>query len=112
MDQMMINDDLRKPEHLPPLGEVAYRTIADFLKSHNRLHTGGCRAFYSPQEWLARREAHPGPHAVLIVVHDGGDLAPIFNWAYEDYALLNEMRSTLERQGFYCEAVTCWYSIV
>ncbi len=49
---------------------------------------------------------------MLVVVHDGGDLAPVFNWAYERYALIEELRVELERVGLFAEQCTSWYSAI
>ena len=61
------------PEGLSPKGEAAYDAIMACLKKHEATNTGGCRVFYSPQEWAERKETY-GTKAELIVVHDGGDL--------------------------------------
>ena len=71
----------------------------------------GCRDFYTPAEWRARGEAY-GHDGVLIVVHDGGNLAPLFNHDYGCSSWVRAMRKSLEAVGFYVEACTPWYSAV
>lgn len=70
---------------------------------------GGCRAFYTPDEWADREELW-GKDAELIVVHDGGDFAPCFNADYGNYPLMRKMAQALERLGYYSEPCTCWYT--
>lgn len=71
----------------------------------------GCRTFYSQDQWLARNEQY-GNKAVLVIVHDGGDFAPFFNWDYCDYEAVEAMRVGLEKIGYYVEQCTSWYSAV
>lgn len=72
---------------------------------------GGCRAFYTPQEWAARGEEF-GRESVLILLHDGGDLAPFCNPAYNRYQDLDKLGRALRKIGYYVEQCTCWYSAV
>lgn len=74
---------------------------------------GGCRAFYTPEEWRERGEKH-GTEAALILCHDGGDLAPYCNLDYDiGCGKLHDLfQSMLEKQGYYVEACTSWYSAV
>ena len=106
-----INPDLAMPEDLSPLGVKTYKAITAFLKKKETDYTGGCKAFYSPREWVERGEDY-GVNAVLIVVHDGGDLAPIFNYSYERYALMEEMVACLDKVGVFAEQCTNWYTAI
>lgn len=90
---------------------LAYDSIISVLKAHDALDTGGCRAFYSPQEWKDRDEEY-GRNSVLIVVHDGGDHAPFFNYSYECYSLMEAMNAGLGQAGFYAEQCTAWYTAI
>ena len=65
--------------------------------------------FFTPAQWALRAEAH-GNHALLVVQHDGGPLAPYFNWDYEDGAALQHLNMALTPLGFYAEQCTSWYS--
>ena len=69
--------------------------------------TGGCAPFCSPEEWKKRGEEY-GEGAKLIVVHDGGDLASLFNWAYGNYPFVNEMSEALEKHGYFAEQLNSW----
>lgn len=72
---------------------------------------GGCKAFYTPEEWKERGEDYV-TDAVLIVCHDGGDLAPLFNWDYCAYELREKMDEVLKKLGFFPEQCTSWYSAI
>jgi hypothetical protein len=72
---------------------------------------GGCRAFYTAGEWQSREEKY-GLGSVLIVVHDGGDLAPWFNPSYGHPLLRDNLQQALRQHGYYAEACTCWYSAI
>ena len=69
------------------------------------------RNFYSPREWRARGELY-GLQGELIVVHDGGDLAPFFNPDYEDWDAQSDMNAALKEAGYYAEPCTTWYTAI
>lgn len=71
--------------------------------------TGGCRPFYTPAEWRERGEVH-GMRAALVVVHDGGDYAPFFNYDYRQYHRIEAMDAALREKGYYAEQLTGWYT--
>lgn len=106
-----LNKDLIKPVDLCKDGEKAYDAVAKFLAKKNMTYTGGCKAFYSPREWRDRGERY-GEGSVLVVVHDGGDLASVFNLDYEAYSLYDNMDATLDKAGFYAESMTCWCTAI
>lgn len=89
----------------------AAETILDVMRKHGEPHSGGCKCFYSPEEWAARGEDY-GQNAVLIVVHDGGDQAKFFNWDYECYELIDEICKALAPLRLLVEQHTCWYSAI
>jgi hypothetical protein len=121
--------ELRMPIGLSPSGFLAHESIVDFLQAKGLTNTGGCRAFYSPQEWAERGEEY-GKRSILVVVYDGGDLRPAFNMdaaydadcalvqefgrpeGYQPYALLEAMQAELKKLGFYFEECTRWYGAV
>ena len=72
---------------------------------------GGCKPFYSPEEWVAKGERF-GTKSVLVLVHDGGDLAPYCNYDYMEYEKVGRLSDALEKSGFYVENCTSWYSAV
>lgn len=72
---------------------------------------GGCKAFYSPAEWKARQESY-GLTSVLILCHDGGDLADYCNEDYERYSRVTALNKTLDSMGYYMESCTGWYTAI
>lgn len=74
-------------------------------------YTGGCTTFYTPQKWKERKEEY-GTTSQLIVVHDGGDFAPLLNLDYEAYALHDKFSEALRRRlpNYILEPCTCWYA--
>ena len=72
---------------------------------------GGCNAFRSPQEHRDMGEEY-GRNSELIIVFDGGDLAPRFNLSYEQYEEYDEMVQALKEVGVWSEGCTCWYSAI
>lgn len=97
---------------LPKAREIAKAIVALCRKVHKREPTGGgCKAFYSPAVWRARGEEY-GLESLLILVHDGGDLAPMCNMDYEDFESYAQLRDTLRPLGVYLENCTSWYSAV
>lgn len=75
--------------------------------------TGGCRPFYTPEEWRARNEKY-GTTSELVIVHDGGDYAPLMNLDYMAYDLFDAFMKKFSElcPGHYIEACTGWYSAV
>ena len=72
----------------------------------------GCVTFYTPKQWAERGEEY-GLKSDLIIVHDGGDFAPLLNLDYECYKLVDqfdkELRAALGDQ-ILLEPCTCWYT--
>lgn len=89
----------------------AAEKILEVIKRHETPCSGGCKCFYSAQEWEERGEEH-GQGAILIVCHDGGSQAKYFNWDYEQPNLISELSEELEELGVYAEQCTGWYSAV
>ena len=96
------------PEGLSKIGLKAAKAIRAFAKKRG-LNTGGCKTFYSPQEWSERWEEY-GENSELIVVYDGGDLAQFFNESYEAYDQIDRMSKALEQKGVYSENIYNWCS--
>ena len=76
---------------------------ADALASNH-----GITAFRDPATWPEKY----GGKSLLIVVHDGPPLAPIFNWDYCEYERVDEMMKRMQAAGFICEQCTSWYSAI
>ncbi len=103
--------DLECPEELSVEGIAAHEAVMALLKKHKATNTVGCKAFYSPKEWIERGEEY-GRESVLIVCHDGGAHAPFFNLDYCEYGLYDEMVKTLYDAGIWVEQCTSWYSAI
>jgi hypothetical protein len=99
------------PDGLTPAGQRARDVVVAFLRAQGRADTGGCRPFYSPNEWKERGEEY-GTLSELVIVHDGGDLAPYFNLDYYCYDKYEAMQAALSEHGFYFDQCTSWYSAV
>ncbi len=99
------------PEGLSHTGQKAYRKIVKTLTKAGATFTGGCKTFYSPQEWADRGEEY-GQGAELIVVYDGGDVRAWFSCDHGSYQMQEKMREALKKVGVYAEECTCWYSAV
>jgi hypothetical protein len=104
----MNNPDLAIPFHK---STAPAKVILAHLKKKKMTYTGGCQAFYTPEEWKERGE-QDGLTSELIVVHDGGDLAPFFNGDYEQFNLKSSMHKALEKAGYYSQQMTCWYTAI
>lgn len=79
------------------------RRIADW----SDISGGGCKAFYTPEEW-SRLGHHDSDRAMLVVCHDGGSLAQIFNHDYCDYDMIDMMASLLQDNGYFAEQWTSY----
>lgn len=109
---MSDESDIDIPEGLSPEGLDAANAILNLVRGREgHVHTGGCRAFYTPAEWAARGEEY-GLRAELIVVHDGGVLARYFNPSYGRFSALNAMFKAVEAVGLRVEPCTAWYTAI
>lgn len=104
-------NDIAKPQGLSEPGVTAWDAITSLLEAEDATYTGGCKAFYSPQEWEARGEEY-GTKSVLVVVHDGGEVGRYFNYDKEDYKAIERMNAKLKSVGLWFESCTCWYSAI
>jgi hypothetical protein len=91
--------------------KIALKIIETATINGNYPDNGGCRTFYTPEEWADRGEEY-GCSSLLIVVHDGGDFAPYFNYAYEAYGSMEKMVEALGPLGVYAEQCTGWYTSI
>lgn len=108
------NPNLQIPTGLSRKGRTAAMTILRVLQEKaidGKIETGGCRLFYSPQEWKDRGEAY-GTEALLVVVYDGGDAYHHFSFNTEAVSYLDGMAKALQTVGLMAEACTGWYSAV
>lgn len=102
----------RMPDDLSARAKEAADVVIKAAEEHSpRKSDPGHRDFYSQAEWRARGERY-GRDAVLIVVHDGGSLAPLFNLDYEAYKAANKMNKAIRDAGFVSEICTGWYTAI
>jgi hypothetical protein len=107
-----MSNDFEIPTGLSRLGRQAAQTIVKHARGIlSDASGGGCRAFYTPQEWRERGEQY-GLSAELIVVHDGGDLNDFFSYDSGYYTLVEGMNEALSAVGVYAESCTCWYTAI
>jgi hypothetical protein len=102
---------LHIPDKLSAQGRAAAEVILRLAQQDERTETGGCRAFYSPREWKERGEKF-GADSLLVVVHDGSDLAAYFNYDREDYDAIERMDNALEEIGLMAQSCTGWYTAI
>lgn len=103
-----VPDRMDQPPGLSEAGERAWQTLVGFFKKNGLTYMGGGTAFYSPQEWAARKESVGDVAAILVVVYDGGEHRAAFEPEHRDDVRLSEqMTAALEKEGFYFER---WYS--
>lgn len=96
-------------EHLRPhervIADAVLRALPDDATG------GGCPAFWSPDKWRERGERF-GTDSLLVLVHDGGDLAPCCNFDYGAPLCVRALEEELRKLGLFVEACTSWYSAV
>lgn len=63
---------------------------------------GGCIAFHDPRTY---HYYSLGVKCVLVIEHDGGELAPYFNEAYEDSVALKTAAELMDLYGLWSDSV-------
>lgn len=111
--QRLEPDHNAMPDGLDAAGRAAHAAIMEVLRADDATYTGGCKSFYSPAEWQARREKY-GCGSKPIVVYDGGALRPYFNMDADDgaYSFTTKMQTALGKVGLYAEECTGWYAAI
>lgn len=99
------------PEGLNAEGKKAWKAFTKWFVKKDLVYTGGCETFYSPKAWAARGEEY-GHGSLLIVVHDGGDVAQVCNMDYGNYDLHDKLMAYLDEKGYEFEPCTCWYGCI
>ena len=97
------------------IARIILGQMAKYTMPGEPTYTGGCRTFYTSAEWRARGEDY-GRESLLIVCHDGGDVAEFFSYdaAYDagSYDMLERMDEALRAAGYRAEQCTRWYSAI
>ena len=91
------------------IAKIVYEHVKSVLDSEP--DGGGCKTFYSPEAWADRGEAY-GTESLLVLVHDGGSLAPFCNLDYGAFKLFDGFQEELSKHGYFCELCTGWYSAI
>lgn len=91
--------DLAIPGSVPENVKDFFRQLRNSMRESGDEWTGGCKAFYAPEEWV--NPLRRGPLAV--VCHDGGGVAPRFNLSYERIKLYVEVDHMLRPLGLWRE---------
>lgn len=106
-----VDRNLAIPPELSLQGKKAAQLILEFLLAEGLTGTGGCQAFYSPEQWKEAREKF-GHDALLILVYDGGDIDACMDSAKGRHELVDRFSENLEQNGFVIEPCTHWYSAI
>jgi hypothetical protein len=107
-----MNDDFAMPKGLSEDGQKAWKAILTLLLTDDpQMSTGGCKVFYSPEEWRARGEQY-GRESELVIAYDGGDHRPYFTLDAECYDMVERMNGMLSPLGLYTEECIGWYAAV
>jgi hypothetical protein len=104
-------ENLAAPKDITPLATQAVASIVAVLVMEGSDYTGGCKTFYSPQEWAERGEKY-GKDSLLIVAHDGGEVSRYFDYDRGDYSAIARMDNALRLLGLFAEAQTNWYTAI
>jgi hypothetical protein len=93
---LVYKEDLAIPMELPDDARTALIELRDMLAKFGDTATGGCKAFHVPT----------GGHGALAEIHhDGGALAPYFNWDYEQPEMAARALDVFARRGMYIESI-------
>lgn len=106
---MEFNRDLLPPDALSEEAKAAYDVILKFLIDWKLTFTGGCTAFKNPKTW---DDGYFGKNAILIVLHDGGNVGCAFSYDKMQYDIVEAMQARLKKVGLYAEQCTSWYSAI
>lgn len=100
------NPDVALPLDLGIEGQRAWEVIiAQMRRFRTKFYTGGCRAFFSADEWTKKLGNRYGRGAELIVVYDGGSLPDFFRLG-ENENRYTAMRDALREVDLYSEELT------
>lgn len=90
-----------------PREAAAWAQIVATLVALGLAKPCGCRTFYTAREWQARGESF-GEGAILVVVHDGGNVGDAFSYDRENYEAIEAMNAALAPLGLFAESLTTW----
>lgn len=95
------HDDLAIPQDVPVEVQDFCRDLRNSMRALGEEGCGGCKAFYSPEEWTQVNGSPVSRAALLVIIHDGGNMAPRFNLDYEQYKLYDSIDPMLRPRGLW-----------
>lgn len=100
------------PENLSNSGQMAWAAIITLLMTDDpSMSSGGCQVFRSPEEHKSRYKEAYGLSSELIVVYDGGDHRPYFNYC-DSYETIQRVKNVLDPLDMFFEECTGWYGAI
>ena len=99
-------DDLAIPQDIPIAAQDFARDLRNSMRAAGEEGCGGCKAFYSPAEWEDLQKVRLARSVLLVVCHDGGNMAPRFNTDYEQYKLYDSIDPMLRARGLWRDHIT------
>lgn len=94
-------DELAIPQDVPVEVQDFCRDLRNSMRALGEEWCGGCKAFYSPDEWARVNGSPVSRSTLLVIIHDGGNMAPRFNLDYEQYALYSSIDPMLRTRGLW-----------
>jgi hypothetical protein len=105
---LQVDWDFAIPYNLCSQGRSAAQAILGMLTEDNECWSGGCRAFFSPQEW--RNKGHELiDRTVLVVLHDGGIMSEYFDPVYGGQRYERQLQY-LRENSFFAEHISHFYA--
>ena len=93
------------------VANVIMRVMTSNFPDDWELSGGGCKVFYSAEEWKERGERH-GDGSVLVVIYDGGDHAAFFNYDHKSGDSIAAMDNALSKAGYMHEPINHWSTAI
>lgn len=110
-DAVINATDVSMPPALTPNGVLAHEIIMRFIEAEDLAFTGGCKIFYSPDEWRDG-EGDITDDAVLVVVYDGAAVRRLFRLEGGDNELVYRFYEEMLARGLYVEEYTSCCAVV
>jgi hypothetical protein len=104
--------ELQIPKGLSEKGRTVARQLRNMLQKEGDDDTGGCTAFYTPEQWRRKEGWDYSDKALLVVVFDGGGFAPYFNPSYERTSCTNKVEDVLKGLGVWQDPMTHWSTTI
>ena len=91
--------------HLQGIAKIFAENVCRMIEKDNsaRPYGGGCKAFYSPDEWKEIGNNVPD-ECILVLCYDGGDLSHYCNYNYANINKIEKFTSLLQEHGLWTES--------